>query len=507
MPLYEFERDDGQKKSRYIRRFCCRVASRIATEGTEILVRPFRSIFRILSFESPLLMGITCLSLLLFPLTAIPFSERTSESIPFKPQVVPRFESLLTHSGEDLLPPDLRKSDYHEVIGSARAAGWWFRYTVNSPFGVFDALGEDMLRIRVHEAQALAKMEKDMSRSVAFGSKILNTVMSPFKFLWKLITEPVETLTGVPKGIKRVGTRIGEMVTGGRGKPEEQGLAGYAGVKRTVAATAGVNVYSSNAVLQEHLDSIAVAGYSEEVGSRIGLVSVSGPLGFASKTASFSDAINEMLVEYEPEDLQQINRKILEGIGVQKDVREGFLIQPGYSPKHATILVHALDEMKGVSNRSLVLQVAMMAELEEEALFMQRLVEMFASYHQTVVPLEEFILVKGRWLVGYTTDRAMIVALPLPHVLWTKELADAADAVVSWQSQNPTIRRVELWASGHLSQQVNRELERRGVIVFEKKRDRLLPSLIPKSLPIIHKVEGSIHTGQEQESKIKHGEK
>ena len=86
----------------------------------------------------------------------------------------------------------------------------------------------------------------------------------------------------------------------------------------------------------------------------------------------------------------------------------------------------------------------------------------------------------------------MIVALPLPHVLWTKELADAADAVVSWQSQNPLIRRVELWASGHLSQQVNRELERRGVIVFEKKRDRLLPSLIPKSLPIIHKVEGSV---------------
>ena len=302
-------------------RFCCGVASHITTGRAEILTQSFRSIFRILSFKS-LLMGAAFLLLLMFfPLIASPFSERTSESIPLKPQVAPRFESLLTHSGEDLLPPDLRKSDYHEVIGGARAAGWWFRYTVNSPFGVFDALGEDMLRIRVHEAQALAKMEKDMSRPVAFGSKILGTVMSPFKFLWKLVTEPVETLTGVPKGIKRVGTRIGEMVTGGRGKPEEheeheeQGLAGYAGVKRTVAATAGVNVYSSNAVLQEQLDSIAVAGYSEEVESRIGLVSGGGPLGFASKTASFNDAINEMLVEYEPEDLRQINRKILEGIG------------------------------------------------------------------------------------------------------------------------------------------------------------------------------------------------
>ena len=142
-----------------------------------------------------------------------------------------------------------------------------------------------------------------------------------------------------------------------------------------------------------------------------------------------------------------------------------------------------------------------MAELEEEALFMQRLVEMFAGYHQTVVPLEEFILVKGRWLAGYTTDRAMIVALPLPHVLWTKELAEAADAVVSWRSRNHPIRRVELWASGHLSQQVNMELEKRGVVVFGKKRDRLLPSLIPESLPVIQKVEASSVADKDKNAK------
>ena len=438
-------------------------------------------------------MGATCFSLLMFfPSIVAPFSEQTSESIPLKPQLAPRFESLLTHSSEDLLPPNLRKSDYHEVVGGARPAGWWFRYTVNSPFGVFDALGEDMLRIRVHEAQVLAKMEKDMNQPAAFGYEILDTVISPFKFLWRLITEPKETLTGVPRGIKRVGKRIGEIVTGERGKLEEgegQELVGYAGVKRTVAATVGVNVYSSNAVLQEQLDSIAAAGYSEEVESRIGLIPVSSPLGLGSTITSFSHAMNEMLVEHAPEDLQQINRRILEGIGIRKDVREGFLAHLGYSPRHETILVHALDEMKGVRNRSLVLQVAMMVELEEEALFMQRLVEMFASYHQTVVPLEEFILVKDRWVVGYTTDRAMIVALPLPHVLWTKDLADAADAVVSWQSRKHLIRRVELWASGHLSQQVKIELEKRGVVVFEKKRDRLLPSLIPESLPIVQKVE------------------
>ena len=248
-------------------------------------------------------------------------------------------------------------------------------------------------------------------------------------------------------------------------------------------------------------DSIAAAGYSEEVESRDGLIPVSEPLGLAFTTTSFSHAMNEMLVEHSPEDLRQINREILAGIGIGKDLREGFLTHPGYTPRHETILVHALDEMNGVRSRSLVLQLAMKAELEEEALFMQRLVEMFASYHQTVVPLEEFVLVKDRWLVGYTEDRALIVALPLPHVLWTKELANAADAIVSWQSRKHSIRRVELWASGHLSQQVNIELEKRGVIVFENKRDRLLPSLIPESLPIIQKVEDSIVLGRNKNVK------
>ncbi len=410
------------------------------------------------------------------------------------------FEVLQPIQVKDLLPTDLLRSEHHEVGPEATPSGWWYRYVVNSPFGTFEALGEDMLRIRVHEVQALAKMEQDMSQPAAFGYGVLETVMSPFKFLWSLITEPKETLTGVPKGMKRVGSRLGEMVTGTRGElegAEGQELVGYAGVKRAVAAAAGVNVYSSNPVLQEQLDRIAVAGYSGGVGSRIALIPVSGPMGLALTTTSFSRAMNEMLLEYTPEDLRRINREILEKIGVRKEIREAFLAHPWYSPRHETILVHALDEMNGVEDRSLVLQMAMKAVSEEEALFFQRLAEMLASYHQTVVPLGEFILIDERVLVGYSTDKALVAVLPLGHLAWTQEMAHATDAVVNWTSRVHPIRRVELWMSGQLTKRAHEELEQRGVMIFERKRDRLLPPVIPEPLPLSSQIVGT--NGSESE--------
>ncbi len=407
------------------------------------------------------------------------------------PRATPTFETLHPAPAKTLLPADLLKNDHHDIGGESIPDGWWYRYTLNSPFGKFNVLGEDMLRIRVHEVQALAKMDQEMSQPIAFGYGVLDTVVSPFKFLWSLITEPKETLTGVPKGMKRVGRRIGEMVTGERGKldgGEGSELIGYAGVKRTVAAAAGVNVYSSNLALQEQLDRIAVAGYSGGVGSRIALIPVSGPVGLAWTTTSFSRAMNEMLLEYAPEDLRRINRDTLEKIRVRKEIREAFLEHPWFSPRHETILVQALDEMKGVADRSLALQVAMNATSEEEALFIQRLVEMFASYHQTVVPLGEFILIDDRLLVGYTTDHTLMCALPLAHVAWTQELATAVDTVLSWHSRAHPIRRVELWASGELTPRAQNELKTRGVMLFQKKRERLLPSVLPEPLVLSKKV-------------------
>jgi len=50
---------------------------------------------------------------------------------------------------------------------------------------------------------------------------------------------------------------------------------------------------------------------------------------------------------------------------------------------------------------------------------------------------------------------------------------------------------VELWTSGQPTTRAHDELEKRGVMIFEKKRSRLLPPVIPEPLPMAQKLDDS----------------
>ena len=69
-----------------------------------------------------------------------------------------------------------------------------------------------------------------------------------------LITNPVDTISGIPAGAWRYLTRAGEMVSGRRGEMEEsvgKELIGVGSVKRRIAYQYGVDVYSSNLTLRK----------------------------------------------------------------------------------------------------------------------------------------------------------------------------------------------------------------------------------------------------------------
>ena len=85
--------------------------------------------------------------------------------------------------------------------------------------------------------------------------------MSSFRGAKNLITHPVDTVTGVPKGVGRLFSRVGEMFGGGRGEQEDsvaKELVGFSRVKRQYAHKLGVDVYSSNKVLQKELNRVCV---------------------------------------------------------------------------------------------------------------------------------------------------------------------------------------------------------------------------------------------------------
>ncbi len=379
----------------------------------------------------------------------------------------------------EILPPDLLEGKNFWVERRVVSYGLNNRYTIYSHFGKFEANGEDMLRIRIQEIRAIEGL-REIKKSNAFGEAVKKAASSPIKGAKALITDPVDTLKGVPKGVGKFFSRIGEMAKGGRGDQEDgvtKELIGFSAMKRQYAHKYEVDVYSSNEVLQKELNSVSWAGFAGGAGVNLAMLAVKG----ASKAAHYSiqatkltHNMNRILLDSAPEDLRQINREKLLEMGVREPVIKEFLHHPKYSPRHETILVHALAEMSGVKNRGQFIKQALFAEYEEEAFLYQRMAEMLHGYHTHVKPIKELVSVR-KFIVGYTSDQTIVAAIPLDNLYWTETCDRGSTALVKLDLTGRPIKQTELWVTGTLTSTAMKELNSKGIVVKERAGLELMP--------------------------------
>ena len=400
--------------------------------------------------------------------------------VPFSPSkpALPsdEFEIPEVLDARDILPPELLKGEHHTVLDEVIPFGYTNHFSITSPFGQFEAYGEDMLRIRIKEIQALSAIE-DVDKFSAFASGAQHAVLSPVKFVTNLLVDPIETLIGVPKGIWRFMTRVQEMAVGERGNLEEdetRELIGFSTVKRRIADSLGVDVYSSNRMLQRKLDRLSWSGYAGDTGVRLLTIPIVGPAGPVLTGTSWSSTMSHLLRDSAPEDLRRLNREKLEKMEFDQALIDKFLSHNWYSPRHETFFVEALAEMKEVKGRGEFMEVALGATFEEDVLFFERLAEMMAAYHQNIKPLSEIVTIQNRLVMGYTTDHNLVAMLPVSRLPWRKEVAEATDIVTNWKSVEHPVRQIELWISGKLTSQATRQLSARGIEIHEQAMDEIL---------------------------------
>ncbi len=379
----------------------------------------------------------------------------------------------------EILPPDLLEGRNFWLDRRVVSYGLNNRYKINSHFGKFEANGEEMLRIREHEIAAIGGL-REIKKTKAFGEAFKKAATSPLKGAQALITDPVDTVKGIPKGIGKFFGRIGEMTKGGRGDREDgytKELIGFAAVKRKYAYKFGVDVYSSNEVLQKDLNSVSWAGFAGGMTvtvAMLGIKSASNTAYFAVKGTQLVHGMNMILLDNSPEDLQKLNRKKMVEMGVRDSVITEFQKNPAYSPRHQTILVQALAEMQGVKNREQFIKQALYAEYEEEAFLYQRMAEMLHGYHTHVKPIREIIPVR-RLVVGYTSDQSIIATIPLDYLHWIERVDHGSAALVQLNLTGRPIKKTELWITGTLTPRAMQELNSRGIVIRERASEDLLP--------------------------------
>ena len=398
-------------------------------------------------------------ALLLFPALA-PAALKT---LPLESE---QFEQPPVLRASQYLSPGLYESPFHKVDEDIPTSGFTNKYTVISKFGTYRPHGNTMLAKRVNELHAINRLRK-MRTTDGFTQGAENAAKGPLSAAKNLITDPVDTITGVPKGIWNFMENLGEMTKGGRSKHEEgvtKELIGFASAKRKLAYDLGVDVYSDNKTLQKELNSVAWANYSG--GFIINAAMLAGPR-FLVVTKNI-DRLNQLLRDSSPEDLRRINRERLMWMNMEPETAEALLDHPLYSPRHETFLAGSLYEMKGVGGRAEFVQRATEAKSTNTALIFQKMAELMYEYHSKVDEIERIVTIR-RFPMGVTRGGALFLPFVCDYEVWSPQLAKMVNEMVQeYPEKAGSISRIELWTTGTLSQKAKDRLSYMGFDVQEK---------------------------------------
>jgi hypothetical protein len=352
----------------------------------------------------------------------------------------------------DLLAPEVRQGPHHVVENEVTSDGLLRIDTLTSDFGRFEARGEDVLRIRIREIEALATL-REASRSPAFEAAAKQAGPSPFASGRRLGDGPLDLHSQRGEG-------GGSLLPGPGGADFLGQLVEFHASKRVLAHVLGVDPYSSNSALQRVLDHHAwvVSAGGAPLPSPSAAAGGAGP----------SDArLDGMLRDYSAEDLEKINRIELAVMGVPEELREAFIRHPSYSMSQETVLVEALAALEGTDERAAFIEAAVEADSEDDAHTYRSMAQMMRSYAGRAGGLERIVRVEGG-VAARTESGELVVPVRADHALWTRRVAAFAETIAREAGGDPEVARTQIVFSGSVSPAAREAIERLGLVVGEE---------------------------------------
>ena len=384
------------------------------------------------------------------------------------------YETAATLQASKILPAELRSGADYRVDEKVSNDGYLNTYRITSKFGTFTAVSTAMMRKRIGEVNALVVMEK-VKGTTEFTSALKKAGSDALGSAKNLVTHPVDTLSGAASGLGVAFRRASDSLTGPKRSDSEDSrvkdLIGFARTKRDYAYQFGVDVYSDNKVLQDRLDEITWAGYGGSMTLSAALAAVPGGAGVAVSVVTTNRLLNDLFRTTAPVDLRRMNGEKLKAMGVNPEIADAYLSNGAFSPREQTLLVHALDEMKGVGNRSAFIRFAIATPNRNIAFFRERQAEMYAGYHKAVSSLSSFVSL-GELAAARTGSGALVFCAPLDYLVWTEPMAKFVTAGNKVIDESGA-KEKQLWVTGMLSAVARKEMESRGWKVQENSEARL----------------------------------
>ncbi|MGD0826913.1 MAG: hypothetical protein ABSA09_02355 [Desulfobaccales bacterium] len=378
------------------------------------------------------------------------------------------YEAPSEKRASEVLPPNLRSGTHFRVQDRVAADGYMLRFTVNSDYGTFPVTGEYGLRKLIKEIQAIASLKKT-SKGEAFVQGARGKAQETVEFGANLVVNPGETLASVPEGVAKLFDNLGT----GLQKPREPRrdtvaaqLLNVSDAKRKIAYDLGVDVYSSNRVLQNELDGLSKAQALGSLGVSAAIPYGGGTLVGISRMSQTAGEVNRLLRDESPSGLRNVNERKLQAMGVDRSLTERFLNSTQLSPRHKTVIVASLEKLSGARGRDVFINFALQATDEASANFMQNMAEILAAYQQTVSPIQE-ITAPGI-ILARAANGTVLIPFPLDYGVWTVRAERVVkNTLAGYKTPSGNPARFELWVTGAVSPLARRQLEAQGIKVVE----------------------------------------
>ena len=221
----------------------------------------------------------------------------------------------------------------YTVRAIVRSDGVMRIFDVDTPYGKFAFDGVEFTKLRLHELDAVAAIEK-MSQSEAFGQAFGRAALGPIKFGADLITKPVDTVERSLNGIGNMFDRIGAGLSNTRADRDNvvESLLGVSDTQRELAVSLDVDPYTDFPPLAQRLKEMANIMAGGGLPVRAGLSFVPGGAGIAVSSVATVSSAKDTLRDKTAAQVIAEARATLASLGVSDESASRLVENRNYTP-------------------------------------------------------------------------------------------------------------------------------------------------------------------------------
>ncbi|MCW8963283.1 MAG: hypothetical protein OQL16_05750, partial [Gammaproteobacteria bacterium] len=250
----------------------------------------------------------------------------------------------------------------------------------------------DWMVERLYEEDAIGVL-REIKQSEAYKKGLDAALEAPLTLTRNTLNDPVATLESIPQGLSNLLQDVGSAISSA-GSGESKGdnamvkdLIGFNTVKRQLASELGVDVYSSNVLLQQEMDDVA---WSMFAGGAVIDVALSAAPLVASLSVHLSEQANtgKLTWKIPPATLQQAMVRAVRQHGLNDQEIESLVFHKTCNLNHLSSIVTNMSALGAVKGVDKFYQQVNQLTAEGDCRTYQKTAMLIYIYHVNKLPIQ-----------------------------------------------------------------------------------------------------------------------